>query len=279
MDIKIKNQDKLKEDQSELMNMTAEDPKEVLRRAEEIAEGYFLESDKVNLFKDVGEKLLAENAVDEAISCYYNIFKLNVAYVEEIRKLVRLCYEQKKNLKIALRIISECLDNSPSDEITIQYLCEWLRAIRSLPNVSYAKVEELIYERLAEFSTGDREAVLKNGVALISGMMDFVDSKDYVCIHRLNVVLEGYQIAHPSIVSARNAIIQLIECMEQDKVHEVIPLYIAENTTEENETRVEEMLLSDGKAILESLLYLKENAPLYWQKEKKLSELEARLNS
>ena len=54
MDIKIKNQDKLKEDQSVLMDETAEDPKEVLRKAEKIAEGYFLESDKVSLFKEVG---------------------------------------------------------------------------------------------------------------------------------------------------------------------------------------------------------------------------------
>ena len=66
-----------------------------LKQLEKCEEG----DDKLQVYHRLGEIYRKLGKIDEAIKCYHVIYKVDVAYVEDVKVLARLCYEDKKNLK------------------------------------------------------------------------------------------------------------------------------------------------------------------------------------
>ena len=118
-----------------------------LKQLEKCIEG----DDKLQVYHRLGEIFRRLGKVDEAIKCYHVIYKADAAYVEDIKILVRLCYEDKKNLKAAIQILNDCINRSADSRLKIVYLYETLRAIRLLKVSSYQKVEDTLYKNWKHF--------------------------------------------------------------------------------------------------------------------------------
>ena len=89
-----------------------------LKQLEKCVEG----DDKLQVYHRLGEIYRRLGKVDEAIKCYHAIYKADASYVEDIKILVRLCYEDKKNLKAAIQMLNDCINRSADSRLKIVYL-------------------------------------------------------------------------------------------------------------------------------------------------------------
>ncbi len=245
-----------------------------LKQLEKYTEG----DDKVQVYHRMGEIYRNQKKVDEAIKCYYAIYKADAAYVDDIKILVRLCYEDKKNLKAAIQILNDCINRSTDSRIKIVYLYETLRAIRVLKVSSYQKVEETLYKKLESFRTDNEESNLANAAAVLTCFEDVLDREDYECFHRLEQIYQAYGINHVELNQAFKAVQQIVSLMESGKLHKAIELYLEEQWTKELRGELGKLIIKEAELIKESLELIKKMAPDYWKANAELADLEKLVN-
>lgn len=241
-----------------------------LKQLEKCVEG----DDKLQVYHRLGEIYRRLGKVDEAIKCYHAIYKADAAYVEDIKILVRLCYEDKKNLKAAIQILNDCINRSTDSRLKIVYLYETLRAIRLLKVSSYQKVEDTLYKKLETFRTDNEESNLANAATILTCFEDVLNREDYECFHRLEKVYQSYDINHTELNQGFIAIQQIVTLMESGKVHKAIDLYLEEQWTKEIREQLGRLIITEAEQIKESLEYIKKAAPEYWKSNTELVDLE-----
>ncbi len=234
--------------------------------------------DKIQVYHRLGEIYRRLGNVDEAIKCYHAIYKADAAYVEDIKILVRLCYEDKKNLKAAIQILNDCINRSTDSRLKIVYLYETLRAIRLLQVSSYQKVEDTLYKKLESFRTDNEETNLANAATILTCFKDTIDREDFKCFHRLEQVYLLYAVKHPQLNQAFKAVQQIVPLIEKGKLHKVIDLYLEEQWTKEIREQIGRLIVKEAEQIKASLESIKKEAPEYWKSENELVDLEKLVN-
>ena len=126
--------------------------------------------------------------VDERIRYYALRYKNGKATAEEIKILVRLLYEEKKERKKAVWILNECMGQTKDSSLQLLYLYEALRVFRFFHDVIYEKYETALYQKLKQLV--GREMVHSYAVlsTLYSCMEDAVRRKDFACYHSLEQI-------------------------------------------------------------------------------------------
>lgn len=244
---------------------------EYLKRLEKLVKG----TEKLEVYHGMGIRYQKLEKTDEAIKCFDAIYKADVTYKDDILALVRLFYKKKKNIKVAIQILNDCISKSSGTEYKIVYLYEVIRAIRVSKNASYQKLEETIYARLEKFSTEDEDSKLKNAKALVFCLGDAVDRKDFECFHRLEKIYKAYAIQNTELNSFVEAIVQYTTLAENGKIHKAIDLWTEEDGIKEDMLQFGRLLIREAAEIKKSLDYIKKEVPIYWNsKKKELSELE-----
>lgn len=126
--------------------------------------------------------------VNEKIRYYAVRYKKGKATTEEIKILVRLLYEEKKERKKAVWILNQCMGQTKDTSLQLLYLYEALRVFRFCNDAIYEKYETVLYhklEQLAEKDVVHSYAVLST---LYSCMEDAVRRKDFTCYHALEKI-------------------------------------------------------------------------------------------
>lgn len=245
-----------------------------LKQLEKCVEG----DDKLQVYHRLGEIYRRLGKVDEAIKCYHAIYKADAAYVEDIKILVRLCYEDKKNLKVAIQILNDCINRSTDSRLKIVYLYETLRAIRLLKVSSYQKVEDTLYKKLETFHTDNEESNLANAATILTCFEDVLDREDFECFHRMEQIYLLYGVKHPELNQAFRAVQQIVPLMEKGKLHKAIELYLEEQWTKEIREQIGRLIIKEAEQIKASLESIKKEAPEYWKSENELVDLEKLVN-
>lgn len=245
-----------------------------LKQLEKCEEG----DDKLQVYHRLGEIYRKLGKIDEAIKCYHAIYKADVAYVEDVKTLARLCYEDKKNLKAAIQILNDCINRSADSRLKIVYLYETLRAIRLLKVSSYQKVEDTLYKKLETFHTDDEESNLANAATVLTCFKDIIDREDFECFHRMEQVYQAYGVKHAELNQAFKAVQQIVPLMEKGKVHKAIDLYLEEQWTKEIREQIGKLIIKEAEQIKASLESIKKEAPEYWKSETELVDLEKLVN-
>lgn len=234
--------------------------------------------DKLQVYHRLGEIYRRLGRTDEAIKSYYAIYKADATCVEDIKILVRLCYEDKKNLKAAIQILNDCINRSADARLKIVYLYETLRAIRLLNVSSYQKVEDTLYKKLETFHTDDEESNLANAATILSCFEDVLNREDYECFHRMEKIYLSYNIKHTELNQAFISVQQIIALMENGKIHKAIELYLEEQWTKEIKEQIGRLIIKEAEQIKASLEIIKKEAPEYWKTETELADLENLVN-
>lgn len=236
--------------------------------------------DRLDVYQKLGEVYQNLGKIDEAIKCYYAIYKEDASRTEDIKTLVRLSYENKQNIKIAIQILNDCITRCSETRLKIFYLCETLRAIRMLKNSSYQKVEETLYKKLEEFQTNDTETNNKNMEAVIIYMQDALKRRDFEAFHQLERIFESYHVQHARLNQILQGMKQVVIIMEKGKFHKVIDLYFLDVWTEKTWRELGDWIIRESAQIKESLECIKKEAPVYWQEwEEIFLDLEEVVNS
>ncbi len=245
-----------------------------LKQLEKCVEG----DDKLQVYHRLGEIYRRLGKVDEAIKCYHAIYKADAACVEDIKILVRLCYEDKKDLKAAIQILNDCINRSADSRLKIVYLYETLRAIRLLKVSSYQKVEDTVYKKLETFHTNNEEGNLANAATVLTCFEDIIDREDFECFHRMEQVYLAYGVKYAELNQIFKAVQQIVSLMEKGKVHKAIDLYLEEQWTKEIREQIGKLIIMDAEKIKASLESIKKEAPEYWKSGTKLADLEKLVN-
>lgn len=245
-----------------------------LKRLEKCVE----DNDKLQVYHQMGEIYKKLGKVDEAIKCYYSVYKANVAYVEDIKTLARFYYEDKKNLKEALQILNDCISRSKEARLKIVYLYETIRAIRVLNGSSYKKIEDKLYKKMEMPCTDNEDSNLANAAAILSCLEDAFEREDYECFHRIERAYQLYNIKDTKLNQLFAALQQIVVLIENGKVHEVINLYIQDEWTKEIRKKLGKLISKEAEKIRISLENIKNEAPEYWKIETKLADLEKLVN-
>ena len=234
--------------------------------------------DKLQVYHRLGEIYRKLGRVDEAIKSYYVIYKADTTYVEDIKIFVRLCYEDKKNLKVAIQILNDCINRSADARLKIVYLYETLRAIRMIKVSSYQKVEDTLYKKLETFHTDNEENNLANAATVLTCFDDIIDREDFECFHRMEQVYQAYGVNHTELNQAFKAVQQIVPLMEKGKVHKAIDLYLEEQWSKEIREQIGKLVIKEAEQIKASLESIKKEAPEYWKSETELADLEKLIN-
>lgn len=150
-----------------------------------------VEEVSISSYQDLAEQYIKQGKIDEAIECLLNIYKADVSYADDIKKLVRLYYEDKKNLKSVIPILNDCVDRCLEVKLKNIYLCETLRAVRILKSSSYQKLEETLCQKMESFSA-EAKRNPENAEVLVTYMQDAVERKDFEGFHKLEKVYRLY---------------------------------------------------------------------------------------
>ena len=121
------------------------------------------------------------SAVDEKIRYYATRYKNGKATAEEIKILVRLLYEEKKEKNKAVWILNQCMGQTEDTSLQLLYLYEALRVFRFFNDVIYEKYETALYGKLEQLAK--KEIVYSYALlsTLYSCMEDAVRRKDFTC--------------------------------------------------------------------------------------------------
>jgi curved DNA-binding protein CbpA len=231
-------------------------------------------TDKIVIWRRLGEKCRQSSNIDGAIDYYQKIYQQDISFFNDIQILARLYYEQKKNIKSSIQILNDCINRSSDSRLKIQYLYECLRAIRLTPNASYAKVEEAIYNKLKSFYSDNGDANTINAASIVMCFEDIISRKDFTCFHRFEDIFLYYKTENDELYNGFKGIQQLVAAIEKGKVHKVIFSYLEDEWTKEIREEVVRLIHLEAINIKPSLEYLKTEAPLYWSQTGELMELE-----
>lgn len=245
-----------------------------LKQLEKYVEG----DDKLQVYHRLGEIYSKLDKIEEAIKSYHAIYKTDASYVEDVKILVRLYYEDKMNIKAAIQILNDCINRSSDSRLKIVYLYETLRGIRLLKISSYQKVEEALYKKLETFRTDNEESNLVNASTILTCFKDVIDREDFDCFHRMEQVYQIYDIKHTELNQAFKAVQQIVALMEKGKVHKVIKLYLEKQWTKEIRGRLGKLIIKEAEQIKASLECIKKEALEYWKSETELVDLEKLIN-
>lgn len=126
--------------------------------------------------------------VDEKIRYYAVRYKNRKATAEEIKILVRLLYEEKKERKKAVWILNQCIGQTEDISLQLLYLYEALRVFRFQHDAIYEKYETALYRKLEQLA--EKEVVHSYTVfsTLHSCMEDVVRRKDFSCYRSLEQI-------------------------------------------------------------------------------------------
>ena len=230
--------------------------------------------EKIEVYQRQSTLYIRLSQIDDAIKSLYHIYQADVAYIEEIQTLARLCYEQKKNLKVAIQILNECVNRATEDRLKITYLYEVLRAIRTSQNESYRKVEETLYKKLETFHVSDSDVNLQNAAVIIKCLAEALDRRDIECFRRIEKVYLVYMIDNDELNQSFKAAQQIVKLMEAERVHKAIDLYLEDSWTTELRMQLGKYVMEEAKEIKESLEAIKKEAHLFWQLSEDLEEFE-----
>ena len=234
--------------------------------------------DKLQVCHRLGTIYRELKKTDEAVRYFHAIYKADAAYADDVKALVRLYYEEKRDIKTAIQILNDCIHRSSDSKLKIIYLCETLRAIRILKGSSYRKVEETLYTQLEKFHTKDAERNLMNAAAMFSCIEDVIRREDFECFHRLEKIYEAYDVNHMELNQAFEAARQIAALMEKGKVHKAIVLYLKKQWTKEIKAQIGRLIITEAQKIKESLECIQKEASAYWHLQKELQDLENVVN-
>lgn len=231
-------------------------------------------TDKIVIWRRLGEKCRQSNNIDGAIDYYQKIYQQDISFFNDIQILARLYYEQKKNIKSSIQILNDCINRSSDSRLKIRYLYECLRAIRLTPNASYAKVEEAIYNKLKSFYSENGDSNTINAASIVMCLEDIISRKDFTCFHRFEDIFLYYKTENDELYNSFKGIQQLVAAIEKGKVHKVIFSYLEDEWTKEMREEVVRLIHLEAINIKPCLEYLKTEASLYWSQTSELMELE-----
>lgn len=237
------------------------------------------DEEKINIYQRVAGLFEKMGNMDSAIKYYYLIYKSDITYVTEIKKLVRILYENMNNLKETMLILSDCINKSTDSRIKIIYLCEILRAIRRTKNSAYKQVEEAMYKKLESFRSDDEQINLANAEILVSCISDFMNDEDFAFFHKLEAVFLSYEVKNTECTQLFEALQRSVKFFEEGKSHKAIELYMGKEWTSEIKEEFARLIMKEAEQIKESLECIKKEIPEYWEEEKNaFSDLEELIN-
>lgn len=237
------------------------------------------DDEKIRIYQRVAGIFEKMGDIDSAIKYYYMIYKSDITCVDDVKKLVRILYEKKKNLKEAIIILSDGINKSSDSRTKIIYLCEILRTIRKSNNSAYKKVEESMYKKLESFRSGDEQINLENAAVILSCISDFMKDDDVEFFHKLEAVYQSYDVKNSELNQLFDYMQRCVKAYEEGKIHKAIDLYIGEEWTKEIKEELGRLLLKEALQIKESLVYIKKEIPELWEEqENAILELEELLN-
>ena len=135
---------------------------------------------------------IQQTAVDEKIRYYATRYKNGKATTEEMKTLVRLLYEEKKEGKKAVWILNQCMGKAKETSVQLLYLYEALRAMRSFENELYEKYEVALYQKVEQLAEKETVHSYADFSVLYSCMEDAVRRKDIVCYCKLEQIWKPY---------------------------------------------------------------------------------------
>lgn len=241
-------------------------------------EQYAVGDDKLQIYHRRGKIYLKQEKTEEAVECFNAVYMADATYAEDIKALARLFYEEKENVKEAIRILNDCISRCSDSKLKIIYLYETLRAVRTQTNSTYQKLEESLYKKLESFHTNDDKQNLVNAQAMLSCLEDAVHRGDFICFRRLEKIYLGYGINDAEMNESIAACRQFIALAEKGKVHKAIYLYLGDAWTEKIMEQFSILIDNEAEQIKESLECVKKSAPKYWNYEIAFRSLEEIVN-
>ena len=140
----------------------------------------------------MSEEKKQNKTIDEKIRYYTMRYKSGKATAEEIKILVRLLYEEKKEQKKAVWILNQCMGQTNDSALQLLYLYEALRAMRSFENELNKTYEVTLYKKLEQLATKEIVHSYAELSVLQSCMEDAVKRRDFACYHTLEQIWKPY---------------------------------------------------------------------------------------
>lgn len=221
----------------------------------------------------IAEKYRKYHLTEPAIHAYCQVYQADAEQTEDVITYARLLYENKKDLKQAIQVLNNSVNRTQNKAIKVMYLSEILRAIRETGSTSYTRMESAIPEKinlLVFSSTDDNPAV----AGLFPSMAECLEKRRLVPFHQLERIYLRCAVEDPELNHVFYSYQQIADAMEAGRYHEVINLFTEENWTDEMRKKIAHYIADDAAQIKESLLYLQEHAPLVWQGNSELQNLE-----
>ena len=221
-------------------------------------------------YEYVGNNYYLYDDVDGAIKAYFQIYKTAPPKDEITEKLISLLCNEKKKPKTAIKILKDCIDRSDIQNHKCFYLCKAYEVVVNLQDKTFDKVKQVLKSKISVVVSADQldELTLRALCDLLIWMACALENKSIAAYHDLEQIYLSKGTDNPDLKNLYSMIKQFEVVIANNKRHECIELMQEDSLTDKMRQKIEDDLINDADSVMDSLNYIKENAPLFVEQEK-----------
>ena len=188
---------------------------------------------------------------------------------EKLKKYIDICNEKKKP-KTAIKILKDCIDRSDIQNHKCFYLCKAYEVVVNLQDKTFDKVKQVLKSKISVVVSADQldELTLRALCDLLIWMACALENKSIAAYHDLEQIYLSKGTDNPDLKNLYSMIKQFEVVIANNKRHECIELMQEDSLTDKMRQKIEDDLINDADSVMDSLNYIKENAPLFVEQEK-----------